>query len=69
MTHTPVSIPSPDGSGIARTFGCTCGQNPTKGAASATAMGNWFKGHVRKAGLTVNSEQFRIMFRDAPKVG
>ena len=69
MKHSPISIPSPDGTGIARHYGCTCGQSPTKGAASATSQGNWFKGHLRQSGVTVNPESLRAMFRGAPRVG
>lgn len=67
MNHSPISIPSPDGGGIARTYGCICGQSPTKGAASATTQGNWFKSHARKIGLTVGPEELRTMFANAPR--
>jgi hypothetical protein len=67
MDHSPINIPSPDGTGIARTYGCSCGSNPTKGAASATSQPAWFKGHLRKMGVTVNHETLRSMFLNAPR--
>ncbi len=50
VTHLPVMIASPDGKGIATTFGCTCGEAPKTGAAKGSTMQNWMKAHARKVG-------------------
>lgn len=50
VEHLPVAILSPDGEGVRSTVGCSCGDRPTRGAASMNTMHSWMNAHTRKHG-------------------
>ena len=52
-SHSPVIIPSPDGTGIRTTTACSCGQHPTSGATSSRTMDTWYRRHAKANGVDV----------------